>query len=59
MSLDTLGTARIVRPGRDATVVALALMVPRALAAAEKLKAEHGIDCEESTPGCWAGSPRW
>ena len=25
---------------------ALALMVPRALAAAEKLKAEHGIDCE-------------
>ena len=34
------------RPGKDATIVALALMVPRALAAAEKLKAEHGIDCE-------------
>jgi acetoin:2,6-dichlorophenolindophenol oxidoreductase subunit beta len=44
--VDTLGTAKIVRPGKDATIAALALMVPRALAAAEKLKAEHGIDCE-------------
>ncbi len=44
--LDTLGTAKVLRPGGDATIVALALMVPRALAAAEKLKAEHGIDCE-------------
>ena len=44
--LDTLGTAKILRPGRDATIIALALMVPRALAAAEKLAAEHGIDCE-------------
>jgi pyruvate dehydrogenase E1 component beta subunit len=44
--LDTLGTAKILRPGRDATILALALMVPRALAAAEKLAAEHGIDCE-------------
>ena len=44
--LDTLGTAKIVRPGRDATILALALMVPRALAAAEKLASEHGIDCE-------------
>src|SRR6201988_943866 len=44
--VDTLGTAKIVRPGKDATIVALALMVPRALAAAEKLKNEHGIDCE-------------
>jgi len=35
-----------VRPGKDATILALALMVPRALAAAEKLKSEHGIDCE-------------
>ena len=34
------------RPGKDATIVALALMVPRAVAAAEKLKSEHGIDCE-------------
>jgi pyruvate dehydrogenase E1 component beta subunit len=44
--LDKLGTAKILRPGRDATIVALALMVPRALAAAEKLAKEHGIDCE-------------
>jgi pyruvate dehydrogenase E1 component beta subunit len=44
--LDTLGTAKILRPGKDATIIALALMVPRALAAAEKLAAEHGIDCE-------------
>jgi len=32
--------------GKDATILALALMVPRALEAAEKLAAEHGIDCE-------------
>jgi pyruvate dehydrogenase E1 component beta subunit len=44
--LDTLGTAKILRPGRDATIVALALMVPRALAAAERLHREHGVDCE-------------
>jgi pyruvate dehydrogenase E1 component beta subunit len=44
--LDTLGTAKILRPGKDATIVALALMVPRALAAAERLASEHGIDCE-------------
>ena len=43
--VDTLGTAKIVRNGRDATILALALMVPRALAAAERLAAE-GIDCE-------------
>jgi pyruvate dehydrogenase E1 component beta subunit len=36
----------VLKPGGDATIVALALMVPRALAAAERLKAEHGIDCE-------------
>jgi acetoin:2,6-dichlorophenolindophenol oxidoreductase subunit beta len=44
--VDTLGTAKVPRQGGDATIVALALMVPRALAAAERLKAEHGIDCE-------------
>jgi len=44
--VDTLGTAKTVRHGTDATIVALALMVPRALAAAEKLQAEHGINCE-------------
>jgi pyruvate dehydrogenase E1 component beta subunit len=44
--VDALGTAKIVRPGGDATILALALMVPRALEAAERLAAEHGIDCE-------------
>src|ERR1700688_4320069 len=44
--IDALGTAKILRPGRDATILALALMVPRALAAAAKLKSDHGIDCE-------------
>ena len=44
--VDELGVAKIVRPGRDATILALALMVPRAVAAAEKLRSEYGIDCE-------------
>ena len=44
--VDTLGTAKVVRKGKDATVLALALMVPRAVAAADKLMAEHGIDVE-------------
>src|SRR3984893_9161160 len=43
--VDTLGSAKILRSGRDATIVALALMVPRALEAAAKL-AQQGIDCE-------------
>jgi len=42
---DELGTAKVRRSGEHATVVALGLMVPRALAAAETL-AEHGISCE-------------
>jgi len=44
--VDTLGTAKILRSGGDATIAALAYMVPRALEAAQQLKAEHGIDCE-------------
>ncbi len=44
--VDKLGTAKIVRPGMDATVVALAAMVPRALAAAERLEAEDGTSVE-------------
>jgi pyruvate dehydrogenase E1 component beta subunit len=44
--VDTLGTAKIVRPGRDVTVLALAAMVPRALEAAERLQAEDGISAE-------------
>jgi pyruvate dehydrogenase E1 component beta subunit len=44
--VDRLGTAKVLRPGKDATIAALAMMVPRALEAAEILKAEHGIDAE-------------
>src|SRR5207302_3330043 len=44
--VDRLGTAKIVRPGSDCTILALALMVPRALEAAENLNAEHGYNCE-------------
>lgn len=44
--VDTLGTARILRAGSDCTIVALALMVSRALEAADTLKREHGIDAE-------------
>ncbi len=43
--VDTLGTARIVREGTDCTIAALALMVPRALEAADRL-AERGISAE-------------
>jgi len=41
--VDTLGSAKVLRPGGDATIVALAAMVPRAVAAAATL-AERGID---------------
>jgi pyruvate dehydrogenase E1 component beta subunit len=41
--VDELGTAKVLRSGGDCTLVALAAMVPRALAAAERL-AGHGID---------------
>ena len=44
--VDTLGTARIVRIGVDATIVALAAMVPRAVEAADRLAAEDGVDAE-------------
>ncbi|MGD2061604.1 MAG: alpha-ketoacid dehydrogenase subunit beta [Acidimicrobiia bacterium] len=43
--VDELGKAKTVRPGTDATIVALAYMVPRALQAAEQL-AEEGISAE-------------
>src|SRR5487761_2604479 len=42
--VDTLGTAKVLRLGRDATLVALGAMVPRALEAAEELFTD-GIDC--------------
>jgi pyruvate dehydrogenase E1 component beta subunit len=44
--LDRLGTAKVLRPGSDATVLALALMVPRAVEAAAILAREHGIEVE-------------
>ncbi|MCC6591454.1 MAG: dehydrogenase E1 component subunit alpha/beta [Bryobacterales bacterium] len=43
------GKARIIREGRDATVVAIGAMVPRTLAAADKL-AESGISVEVIDP---------
>ncbi|MFZ2032376.1 MAG: alpha-ketoacid dehydrogenase subunit beta [Candidatus Dormiibacterota bacterium] len=41
--VDTLGSAKVLRTGGDATIVALAAMVPRAVAAADAL-AERGIE---------------
>jgi len=43
--VDSLGTARILRQGSDVTIAALALMVPRALEAADRLAAD-GISAE-------------
>jgi pyruvate dehydrogenase E1 component beta subunit len=42
--VDTLGSAKVLRKGANATLVALGNMVPKALDAAGKL-AEGGIDC--------------
>jgi len=39
-TVDRLGTAKLLRHGKDLTILALAAMVPRALAAAERLDAE-------------------
>ena len=44
-----LGRARVARPGRDVTVVALSRLVPEALAAAKEL-AEEGIEVEVIDP---------
>jgi pyruvate/2-oxoglutarate/acetoin dehydrogenase E1 component len=41
--VDVLGTAKVLRSGRDATIIALAAMVPKAVAAAELL-AQRGIE---------------
>ncbi len=41
--VEELGKAKVLREGSDITIVALALMVPRALKAAEVLESEHGI----------------
>lgn len=42
--VDTLGSAKVLRDGGDATLVALGNMVPKALRAADEL-AESGINC--------------
>jgi pyruvate/2-oxoglutarate/acetoin dehydrogenase E1 component len=44
--VDTLGTAKILRPGTDCSIVTLGMMVHRSLAAAETLASEFGISCE-------------
>jgi pyruvate/2-oxoglutarate/acetoin dehydrogenase E1 component len=44
--LEPLGSARVVRSGADATVVALAAMVPRAVAAADRLAEGGGPSLE-------------
>jgi pyruvate dehydrogenase E1 component beta subunit len=41
--VDRLGVAKVLRQGSDVTLLALAAMVPRALAAAERLDRDHGI----------------
>lgn len=43
--VDELGKARVLRGGKDCTIVALAAMVHRSMAAAEILEKEHGIAC--------------
>lgn len=41
--VDELGKAKVLRTGKDVTIVALAAMVPRALQAAQRLEQEDGI----------------
>jgi acetoin:2,6-dichlorophenolindophenol oxidoreductase subunit beta len=41
---EELGVAKLLRDGADATIVALAAMVPKAVAAAERLAADYGIE---------------
>src|SRR5512144_479567 len=41
--VEALGRAKVLREGKDVTIIALAAMVPRALKAAEALAAESGI----------------
>ncbi len=43
--IEPLGAATVLRQGSDATIVALAAMVPRAAAAAAQLADRHGISC--------------
>ena len=41
-----VGKARIRRTGRDVSIIASSIMVPRALAAAQALEREHGVSAE-------------
>jgi pyruvate/2-oxoglutarate/acetoin dehydrogenase E1 component len=41
--VEQIGTAKVLRSGDDVTIAALALMVPRALKAAEILQEQHGV----------------
>ena len=43
--VDQLGKAKVLRQGKDCTIVALALMVHRAMDAAVILERDHGISC--------------
>src|SRR3984885_1864209 len=43
--VDELGKAKVLRNGGDATIVALAAMVSRAIAAADELASSFGIEC--------------
>ena len=43
--VEPLGQAKVITEGGDATILALAAMVPRAVAAAKRLSAEHDIHC--------------
>jgi len=43
--VEPLGVATVLRQGSDATIVALAAMVPRAVTAAAQLADQHGISC--------------
>ena len=52
-----LGTASVVRPGTDVTVVALGAMVPQALRAARDLERE-GVGSRSSTRARWCRSTR-
>jgi acetoin:2,6-dichlorophenolindophenol oxidoreductase subunit beta len=44
------GRAEVKRPGSDVTIIACGVQVPRALAAAEELAREDGIECEVVDP---------
>src|SRR5271165_5549258 len=54
--VDTLGTAKILRPGRDCTVIALALMVPALCKQRKHLRGNTASTQKSSTCGRWCRS---